>query len=878
MVAKYRRNIKSGQQYNHLIAQSNGGYNRRKQFADTDDTIELIKNVVFSTLAQTAQLANALRGKDLKTTCQNVWNFVYWHVQYEKDTPGHEEIRHPARTWADRVQGVDCDDYSVLISSILTNLKIPHALRVTAYQGDWQHIYVVVPKNGNPHGLTQDRRNEYIAIDCVPDHFDFEEKYSRKQDTAMTLNELSGLGNSSPTDGLEGKAQRQARKAARVEKRQTRLADTKLGEDGLKRRTTKVGKFLQKASRGVKKVAASPIRLGWLAAMRLNIFQIAAKLRFAYFTYEKGAQKRGYTRAQYDEIVRQTKKTQNVFVGAGGDSSALKNAILKGRGNGKDPISGLGDLGVAASASIAAILPALKALSAALTAIKPGVRAVQSLRNGGETISEDGENDSEAEQMEGLWGKPKRPIKKAARVEKRAVKKSAKTTQQAAAQQRMEAVKTSLKAKQTAGQTLSPQETRLLKKAEPKKTVKEKIAAVKDKVFGTKETRQANKAKRVEKREAKLMAALKSLQKAIVTQKIRKDDPTADSIRYAQKQYLETLNANQAPYHLTIPEDKLNKLILEAGGETVFESVQAALYLWGLVGKSVTAKRAESAIRYVEKRNIQKDEPYANLVLGMVAQIKKQKAQAPFVFELTEAVQLSGLGGLMGLSGLSGWGNGFAPTPAPAPVRPRFAPTPAVVAPVPTLADPLPVVNKIPDLLSSSDLMNFTYPVYQFDGLFKQLIGNPQANFVIQIWGMPGQGKSTFAMQLSRYLARVHGSVLFVSSEEYPSYTLMEKIKLVGGATAGWDFSKDLSELTAKHKFLVIDSVNHLGWTLEQLKTLKQRRPDLGVVLVMQSTKGGQYKGGQDWGHEADTIVKVEDGKAFTEKNRFQALSSITIF
>ena len=528
MVAKYRRKIKTGAEYNHLISQSNGGYNRRKQFADTDDTIALIKNVVFSTLNQTAKLANALRGKDLKTTCQNIWDFVYWHVQYEKDSPGHEEIRHPARTWADRTRGVDCDDYSVFISSVLTNLKIPHALRVTAYKGDWQHIYVVVPKNGNPENLTQDRRNEYITIDCVPDHFDYEERYSRKQDTAMTLNELSGLDDS-PMYGLAGRTQRQAR---RVE----RLANTKLGEDSLKKRQTKVGRFLQKASRGVKKVAASPVRVAWLTAMKLNLFGIASKLRFAYFPYEKGAQKIGYTRAQYDQLVQQTKKTQNVFVGAGGDSSALKNAILKGKGNSKNPLSGLGDLGVAAAASVAVILPALKALSAALTAIKPGVQAIQSMRNssgGTSEISEDVMEEAapeETEPMEGLlFGGKNSQANKTKRVEKRTAKKTAKTAKQAEAQNRLIAVANNAKAKQAAGQPLTRQETKLLQKAEPKKTLKEKIVAAKDKVFGDKATRQANKAKRVEKREAKGGGLIKRTVANIKTKQAAKKEAKAQA-------------------------------------------------------------------------------------------------------------------------------------------------------------------------------------------------------------------------------------------------------------------------------------------------------------------------------------------------------------
>ena len=391
----------------------------------------------------------------------------------------------------------------------------------------------------------------------------------------------------------------------------------------------------------------------------------------------------------------------------------------------------------------------------------------------------------------------------------------------------------------------------------------------------------------------KLVAALKSLQLAITTRKIHKTDAAADSILYVQKSYLDVLNNGKAPYQLSVPENKLNKIIMEAGGEVVFKSVQAAKYLWRFIGKTITQKQVKNIAAYVNKLKIEQDEPYADLVKEVLSDLtaiglknaKKSNDNDTFVFDIKPEVALSGLNGLMGLSGLgcgcettglSGMADAFSRPPARFNAPPPTPTPPPVLPVVPPVRTAMPA--KIPDLLSSSDLMNFNYATYQFDGVFKRLIGNPQTNFVLQIWGMPGQGKSTFAMQLSRYLARVHGPVLFVSSEEYPSYTLMEKIKRVGGAVAGWDFAKDLSKLTATHKFLVIDSVNHLGWTLDQLKHLKNKRPDLGIILIMQATKGGQFRGGQDWGHEVDAVIKVENGKAFTEKNRFQALSQIAIF
>ena len=89
----------------------------------------------------------------------------------KKDAEGYEQIRSPARAWHDRFSGVDCDCYSVFISSILSNLGIAHTLRITKYQRDYfQHIYPIVPF-----------QNGYITIDCVTDRFNYEVPFSEKK-------------------------------------------------------------------------------------------------------------------------------------------------------------------------------------------------------------------------------------------------------------------------------------------------------------------------------------------------------------------------------------------------------------------------------------------------------------------------------------------------------------------------------------------------------------------------------------------------------------------------------------------------------------------------------------------------------------------------
>lgn len=183
------RNIRSGLQYDYLFPSADMLDEVKYRDGNVKDTVSVMQNVVLQYLTDTARVAPKLKGATLEETCRNIWNFVYWHIQYHLDTPGREELRRPARSWHDRVRGVDCDCYSIFISSILTHLGINHAFRVTKYSGDWQHVYVIVPN-----------RNGHYTIDCVTHHFDYEKPYTDKMDYTMTnlngvpIAVLSGVG------------------------------------------------------------------------------------------------------------------------------------------------------------------------------------------------------------------------------------------------------------------------------------------------------------------------------------------------------------------------------------------------------------------------------------------------------------------------------------------------------------------------------------------------------------------------------------------------------------------------------------------------------------------------------------------------------------
>jgi hypothetical protein len=341
MEATKNRNISSGLQYDEQFPLASGIISTIKKNASLEDTVEFIPKAVKKTLYQTKRISERLKGKTVYETCSNIWHFVYRHIQYRKDQEGYEQIRSPRRSWRDRMKGVDCDCYSVFISSILTNLKIPHLLRITKYHRDnFQHIYPVV-KNGNRE----------ITIDCVTDKFDYEVPYSEKKDFNMELQFLDGID----SDGMEelGKVVKRnmakknpllAKTAKKIKKKSNLKTPAASGSSVPPVKKKKKG-ILKKVVSKINKINPATILLrnGVLASMKLNIKNVAKRLRWSYLTPEQAAAK-GIIPEKFQKLVATRQKLENIFSVAGGKVDNLRKAILGGKGNKDKAVNSLGML------------------------------------------------------------------------------------------------------------------------------------------------------------------------------------------------------------------------------------------------------------------------------------------------------------------------------------------------------------------------------------------------------------------------------------------------------------------------------------------------------------------------------------------------------
>jgi hypothetical protein len=329
--------IKSGREYDHLFPRAMMGSITKKKGATVGDTIRFIPQVVNDTLFHTNKIAMQLKGKTIRDTCRNIWDFVYEHIAYRKDEEGKEQIRSPARSWADRFHGVDCDCYTTFISSILSNLKISHVLRITKYKEDhFQHIYPIVPLNDGT----------YITIDCVVRSFDYEEPYSEKKDTKMDLEYLNGVFDSSNKSAdVSDLVGIYDDRTAMVELGRLFKRKSSEGGGGEEGGGKKKGKFKQILKKGlhltnILNPATATIRAGILLSAKLNLMKIGERLKWAYLS-DEDAKKKGLDMRNFSKLKRIKEKLEKIFYGMGGKPENLKKAILTGKGNKNHEVSGL---------------------------------------------------------------------------------------------------------------------------------------------------------------------------------------------------------------------------------------------------------------------------------------------------------------------------------------------------------------------------------------------------------------------------------------------------------------------------------------------------------------------------------------------------------
>ena len=168
-------------------------------------------------------------------------------------------------------------------------------------------------------------------------------------------------------------------------------------------------------------------------------------------------------------------------------------------------------------------------------------------------------------------------------------------------------------------------------------------------------------------------------------------------------------------------------------------------------------------------------------------------------------------------------------------------------------------------------------PVMDIDPntVFGYMFGKPKHNFYLMLSGSPGKGKTTFAVKYADYVQKNIGDVIYLNSEQSGYDKNFQDLILKYDANFATHISprdlskKEMSALIGKHRMVVIDSVNHLGLTNQDVEQLRKENPNTAFTCIFQSLKDGNYKGDKSFEHDCDTYVRfTERGKANVVKSR----------
>ena len=196
-----------------------------------------------------------------------------------------------------------------------------------------------------------------------------------------------------------------------------------------------------------------------------------------------------------------------------------------------------------------------------------------------------------------------------------------------------------------------------------------------------------------------------------------------------------------------------------------------------------------------------------------------------------------------------------------------------------------PQTEKKASILPAIELIKKTFDVIPFQEPYRSLIGEPPFGFHAIIYGLPGQGKSTFAIQFANYLASNHGRVLYISAEEGHEKTLVDKIKQQQSLSNMLDIAdvSDAEKATniiknTHYPFVFVDSADRLGLSAKAIQDIKAVSKS-SLIVIHQSTKSGEMRGVQELKHDADIVIAVDQYQTSTvgEKNRYGVHNTVKI-
>jgi len=177
--------------------------------------------------------------------------------------------------------------------------------------------------------------------------------------------------------------------------------------------------------------------------------------------------------------------------------------------------------------------------------------------------------------------------------------------------------------------------------------------------------------------------------------------------------------------------------------------------------------------------------------------------------------------------------------------------------------------------LSIKQAYSKKFRTFDFDGIWKDTMDNPEATGGWIIHGDEKQGKSTFALMLANYLTRF-GKVLYISAEEGISKHFIKTMQRMGlddknrnfniGEYQEWGELEERFKKRQCQKIIFIDNISKYIDEISKatLKKLLIDHPDKLIIFIShEERKLPDTAAGRFWRKMSKVIVRVEGLKAF---------------
>jgi len=179
--------------------------------------------------------------------------------------------------------------------------------------------------------------------------------------------------------------------------------------------------------------------------------------------------------------------------------------------------------------------------------------------------------------------------------------------------------------------------------------------------------------------------------------------------------------------------------------------------------------------------------------------------------------------------------------------------------------------NNLNGIVDASALAGMQFRTFELTDRYKREFHKLNSDTQAMIWGSPGHGKTVWALQFAQYLAeKLNLKTLYIADEEFGRSTFSEKIRDFKIGNPNLHFAKRLDEsVIDQYDAVFFDSINSIGMSIKDYQKFVDRHPGKLYVLIVQSTKDGDFRGGNDWEHEVDVAGEIRNRQLILHKNRF---------